>query len=198
MPLVREVLKNSTQTLETAGVQTPRLDVEILLAHVLGTSRENLLTRWDENLSPGTLEKFESLIERRKGREPVARITGVQEFWSLLFKVGDATLIPRPDSETLVEAALKKIPAAPPSGATPLRRYGHRCGRLPKRGPPGGLERLRRVALPARGILGQGLDQSGIQETVEVFFDPKTRKPTAMPDDFKQRLSALIVEADTI
>ncbi|MEE8294772.1 MAG: peptide chain release factor N(5)-glutamine methyltransferase [Sphingomonadales bacterium] len=114
MSLVREVLKYATKTLEPMGARTARLDAEILLAHVLGASRENLLTRWDENVSPDTLEKFVGLIERRKSREPIARITGVQEFWSLPFKINDATLIPRPDSETLVEAVLKKIPNESP------------------------------------------------------------------------------------
>lgn len=110
MPLVREVLKNSTEMLEAKGIQTPRLDAEILLANALGTPRENLLTRWDETVTLGNLKKFEALLGRRTKREPVARITGVQEFWSLPFKINQATLVPRPDSETLVEAVLKKIP----------------------------------------------------------------------------------------
>lgn len=110
MPVIREVLKNSTEMLEAKGIQTPRLDAEILLAQVLDTGREDLLTRWDETVTPDNLKKFEALLKRRSKREPVARITGVQEFWSLPFKVNDATLIPRPDSETLVEAVLKKIP----------------------------------------------------------------------------------------
>lgn len=114
MPQVGEVLKEATEALKACGTQTARLDAEILLAHVLGTPREDLLTRWDETFGPDELKKFEGLIERRAAREPVARITGVQEFWSLPFKINDATLIPRPDSETLVEAALKKIPKDKP------------------------------------------------------------------------------------
>lgn len=110
MAQVREALKRSTETLAASGIETPRLDAEILLGHALGTTRDALLTRWDEEISPVDLQNFKALIEKRRGREPVARITGFQEFWSLHFKINNATLVPRPDSETLVEAVLKKIP----------------------------------------------------------------------------------------
>lgn len=84
---------------------TPRLDAEVLLAHLLGCSRSELWLNQDRNIDP---EPFEKLIERRIQGEPVAHITGTREFWSLNLKVSPDVLIPRPDTETLIEVALKQ------------------------------------------------------------------------------------------
>jgi release factor glutamine methyltransferase len=110
---VRETLNEATNILKAAGVDTPRLDAEVLLAFAMDVPRKDLLLG---NLSPtpAQLLIFQEFVDRRKGREPVARITGIQEFWSRPFKVNEATLVPRPDSETLVEAALQKIPKDKP------------------------------------------------------------------------------------
>ena len=83
---------------------TPRLDAEVLLAHLLGCSRGELLLNQDRSID---LEAFEKLVKRRVQGEPIAHITGNREFWSLCLKVSPDVLIPRPDSETLIEVALK-------------------------------------------------------------------------------------------
>lgn len=80
---------------------TPRLDAELLLAHALGITREALLLGGDRPVPPG----FEALVQRRLAHEPVAYITGSRSFWTLDLQVTPAVLIPRPDSETLIEAA---------------------------------------------------------------------------------------------
>jgi release factor glutamine methyltransferase len=80
---------------------TPRLDAELLLAHALGITRDALLLDPDRTVPPG----FAALVERRAGGEPVAYITGRRGFWSIELAVGPGVLIPRPDSETLIEAA---------------------------------------------------------------------------------------------
>ncbi|MCZ8135562.1 MAG: peptide chain release factor N(5)-glutamine methyltransferase [Porphyrobacter sp.] len=88
---------------------TARLDAELLMAHLFGVSRSELLLRhMRDPVPPG----FAALIERRMGHEPVAYITGRQEFYGLPFMVTPTTLIPRGDSETLVEAALAAKPDA--------------------------------------------------------------------------------------
>ncbi len=92
------------------GGETPRLDAEVLLSHQLGCSRGNLLLNPDHNFDP---QGYEKLVDRRAAGEPVAHITGTREFWSLTLKVSPAVLIPRPDTETLVEVALK-LCAHPP------------------------------------------------------------------------------------
>ena len=82
---------------------TPRLDAELLMAHALGVTRERLLLGRRDGAAPSA---FESLVERRHAHEPVAYITGHREFWTIDLAVGPGVLIPRPDSETLIEAAI--------------------------------------------------------------------------------------------
>jgi release factor glutamine methyltransferase len=89
---------------------TARLDAEVLLMHVLEVGRPALITRASETLGPHRYETYRQLIARRAAGEPVAYITGVREFWSLPVHVAPAVLIPRPETETLVECALARIP----------------------------------------------------------------------------------------
>lgn len=105
--------------------ETPRLDAEVLLAHVLSLPRlEMLLT--DPVVPDDAQARFSAMVARRVAREPVALITGVREFWSLALKVTPDTLVPRPDSETLIEAAL----AAFPDGAARVLDLGTGSGAL--------------------------------------------------------------------
>ena len=93
------------------GSYTPRLDAEILMAHALGLSRERLLLNLRDAETP---DGFEALVARRLAGEPVAYITGTRDFWSITLKVGPGALVPRPDSETLIEAALDHFGAKGP------------------------------------------------------------------------------------
>jgi release factor glutamine methyltransferase len=86
-----------------AITDTPRLDAELLMAHALGISRENLLLHHFDQAAPPS---FEPLLQRRLAREPVAYIVGRRAFWTIELEVGPGVLIPRPDSETLIEAAI--------------------------------------------------------------------------------------------
>lgn len=85
---------------------TPRLDIELLLTHVLQKPRTYLFTWPEQVLNAEETEVFERLFHRREQGEPIAHVMGVREFWSLPLRVNPSTLIPRPDTETLVEAAL--------------------------------------------------------------------------------------------
>jgi release factor glutamine methyltransferase len=89
----------------------PRLEARLLLAHALGLTQNDLIR--DPN-RPVDAATFEALVTRRTAREPLALIVGHREFWSLDFRVSPATLIPRPDSETLIEAALAAYAGCPP------------------------------------------------------------------------------------
>ena len=102
---VRATLAEATQHL-TVVSDTPRLDVELLMAHALGTTREQLLLRHLDDPTPAT---FTALIDRRLTHEPVAYITGTRDFWTISLTVGPGVLIPRPDSETLLEAAVEHL-----------------------------------------------------------------------------------------
>jgi len=101
------LLRWTTGYFEEKGVPEPRASAEILLAHTLGMGRLDLYLRHDQPLTPEELARFKALILRRRLGEPVAYLTGHKEFWSLDFIVTLATLIPRPETEVLVEAVLK-------------------------------------------------------------------------------------------
>ena len=92
---------------------SPRLDAEVLLGRALGASRAQLYARPERELSDAERERFRADVGRRRAGWPIAYITGEQEFWSLPLEVSPATLIPRPDTELLVEQALLRLPPAP-------------------------------------------------------------------------------------
>lgn len=94
-----------------AHYETPTLEAELLLAHVLNLPRGKLHARSGLALQPGQLAQFSTLVERRAQGEPSAYLTGARGFWSLELQVTPDVLIPRPETELLVELALQKIPA---------------------------------------------------------------------------------------
>ena len=95
------------------GITTARLDAEVMLAHVLSLERIMLYARFDQPLQPRELAAIKTLVARRARREPVAHILGKKEFWSLDLAVNDNCLVPRPDSETIVEVALRRVDGRP-------------------------------------------------------------------------------------
>ncbi|RJQ08961.1 MAG: peptide chain release factor N(5)-glutamine methyltransferase [Bacillota bacterium] len=116
-----EVLRRATQALRLAGCQTPRLDAEVLLCHVAGTTRETLLAHPELALEPGTVRAYREAVERRRRGCPVAYITGGREFMGLEFEVGPGVLVPRPETELLVSVAVDRARAlgmAPGRGLT--------------------------------------------------------------------------------
>ncbi|MEE8393798.1 MAG: peptide chain release factor N(5)-glutamine methyltransferase [Rhodospirillales bacterium] len=100
-------MREAFGALAQAGIETARLDARVLLGHAIGCDWAALLVRHDGVMPLRQVEIFKSLIARRVRREPVAHIVGRREFWSLDFHVSAATLIPRPDSETVVEAVVE-------------------------------------------------------------------------------------------
>ena len=104
----KQALDAARATLEGTSA-TARLDAEVLLSHVLGCGRARLLAHPGTRLDPDARERFQALVERRRGGEPVAYLTGRREFWSLDLRVTPDTLIPRPETEHLVEAVLAAV-----------------------------------------------------------------------------------------
>jgi release factor glutamine methyltransferase len=93
--------------LANQGVESPRFDAEILLAHALGLNRAAVLSRPEQELTPKQLTLYRDLIARRGDREPLAYVVGYREFFGLVFVVDHRALIPRPETELLVEHALE-------------------------------------------------------------------------------------------
>ena len=107
MPTLLEVLRLSTGFLAQRGSSTARLDAELLTAHSLGLRRLDLYLQFDRPLREEELQPVRELLRRRGAGEPVAYLLGEREFYGRAFAVTPAVLIPRPDTETLVEAALQ-------------------------------------------------------------------------------------------
>jgi Methylase of polypeptide chain release factors len=103
---VRELMKFAIDHLEKLGFEETRLTVELLLSHALGCPRIQLYTSFDKPLSKEELTKFRSLYERRLVHEPVQYIVGSSNFMGLQLRVDPAALIPRPETETLVEQVM--------------------------------------------------------------------------------------------
>lgn len=96
-----------------AGGESPRADADVLLCHLLGCRRSYLMTWPERELDAAQQATLQGWLVRRLNGEPIAHLVGEREFWSLPLKVSPATLIPRPDTEVLVEQALTKIPQGP-------------------------------------------------------------------------------------
>lgn len=106
----RTLLEAARESLAAAGVEDARRDARLLLAAAIGCDASALVIEPGRMVDGRSAERFARFVERRQAREPVSRILGRREFWSLRFRLAPATLDPRPDSETLIEAALATIP----------------------------------------------------------------------------------------
>ena len=116
---IGRILKWTEQYFKDKDIESPRLDAEVLLAHVLEKQRIYLYVHFDEPLQPGELAAYREMIKKRVLRVPVAQILGEKEFMGLTFKVTADTLVPRPDTEILVQAAVDRLRAM--AGEEPLR-----------------------------------------------------------------------------
>ena len=110
-PSVRETLRRATDALVTAGVASPRVDAELLLAHVTGRSRSRLVLL--DRLTPAEAELYRQLIDRRSGGEPLQHLTGTAAFRYLELAVGPGVFVPRPETELLLELAANRLIGRP-------------------------------------------------------------------------------------
>ncbi len=106
---IGSILTWTKQYFADKGVASPRLDAEVLLSHILGKDRMYLYVNFDQPLAADELAAFREAVKKRAQRVPVAYITGRKEFFGLSFRVTPAVLIPRPDTEVLVETALRRL-----------------------------------------------------------------------------------------
>lgn len=116
---IGRILKWTEQYFRDKGIESPRLDAEVLLAHVLEKQRIYLYVHFDEPLQPAELAAYREMIKQRVLRVPVAQILGEKEFMGLTFKVTADTLVPRPDTEILVQAAVERLKAMKGEAKTP-------------------------------------------------------------------------------
>jgi release factor glutamine methyltransferase len=126
MATSEELLRLAVERLRLAGSESPRLDAELLLAHAIGTDRTVVIAHPEAVVSDGVAARFEEALVRRAAGEPVAYIRGFKEFHGLAFATDARALIPRPETERLVQLAefevLHRLTAAPrPRGTPPIR-----------------------------------------------------------------------------
>ena len=117
---IKQALEQATEQLNSSS-DTARLDAELLLMHALACSRVFLYAHSEDHLSPVQEQQYQQLLSRRIQGTPLAYLTGTREFWSMPLRVTKDTLIPRPETELLVELALKLI-TLPPNLSSPRRR----------------------------------------------------------------------------
>jgi release factor glutamine methyltransferase len=125
-PTVAELLRAAAERLTASGADAPRLDAEVLLARALGVERTGLLAYPEAPVGDGSRDAFEALVARREAGEPVAYLRGFREFHGLAFATDERALIPRPETELLVDAAIEEVVARlagtpRPVGAPALR-----------------------------------------------------------------------------
>ena len=109
MQQVKNLIKQGSQLLQNHGIPTHQIDAEVLLAHVLHAERYQLIMNPTLQVKEAEESTYKTMLQRRSKKEPVAYILGNKEFWGLNFMVNPTVLIPRPDSETLIELALKHV-----------------------------------------------------------------------------------------
>jgi release factor glutamine methyltransferase len=119
---VLELLRWTTAYFQRAGIDTARLDAEVLLAFVLDTERLRLYVDYEKPILSEERDRYRALVQRRAGeRVPVSQLLGQREFWSLPFRVNADVLTPRPETETLVEAVLSKVAAKKADSGAAIR-----------------------------------------------------------------------------
>ena len=106
---ILDIINRTTPFLESHGVESPRLNIELLLAHALGKRRLDLYLEFERELDEPALEKLREMVKRRAAGEPLQYITGETEFCGLKFAVDRRVLIPRPETELLVETVLEQL-----------------------------------------------------------------------------------------
>src|SRR5262249_31688906 len=109
---VGEALAQAIARLRAAGVPEPVADAQVLVAHALGTSRAGVIARPRDPLAAAHASRLDAVLRRRESREPTAYVVGEREFWSLSMAVDRRVLVPRPETELLVETACRLAPAA--------------------------------------------------------------------------------------
>lgn len=117
---IRDAFVETVAALREAGNETPELDARLLVCHAAGLTHEAFVARAGEGLPPGAAARLRAFLARRAGGEPVSRITGLREFYGRGFAIDATVLDPRPDTETLIEAALDVV-ASKGAREAPLR-----------------------------------------------------------------------------
>ena len=191
---IGRILKWTEGYFQKAGLDSPRLDAEVLLSHVLKKERIFLYVHFDQPMEAAELAAFKGCIKRRVQHQPVAYITGHKEFMGLEFKVTPATLIPRPDTEILVEAVLQRLKAGKEAENSLIADIGTGSGAICL-SLLNYLPRLQAVTVDispeALAVAEENAGLLGLLERVE-FLQGDMLEPLKQQERFSGRLSAIV------
>lgn len=191
---IGRILKWTEGYFQKAGLDSPRLDAEVLLSHVLKKERIFLYVHFDQPMEAAELAAFKACIKRRVQHQPVAYITGHKEFMGLDFKVTPATLIPRPDTEILVEAVLQRLKAGKEAENSLIADIGTGSGAICL-SLLNYLPRLQAVTVDispeALAVAEENAGLLGLLERVE-FLQGDMLEPLKQQERFSGRLSAIV------
>lgn len=166
---IRQALNRATGQMAAAGSAFAARDAELLLAHTLTCERELFFREPERSLNTGELERFEDSVSRRAAGEPLQHITGVQEFWSMEFRVDRRVLIPRPETEHLVEAALERIPADADTTLLDLCTGSGIVAAVLARERPRALVTATDISPEALSLAAENLRHLGLEERVRLL-----------------------------
>ena len=163
------VLDWTTRRFTDAGLDTPRLDAQVLLMHVLCCTRVHLYTHFDKPLAEGELAQLREMIRRRLAGQPVAYLVGEQEFWSAPFFVDSNVLIPRHDTEVVIQVVLDAFPdRATPRRILDLCTGSGAIGVTLARELPGATVVASDVSAAAAALATRNAERNGVAARVEV------------------------------
>lgn len=161
-----ELLSEARETLRKRGIRSADLDAELICCRARGFSRAELWAYPEEVADPEVVDKYHAMVKRRAAREPLAYILGVKEFWSLEFRVSPAVFIPRPETETLVEAVLEHL-AEDVTGTMLEVGTGSGCVAVALASERKGLRVVTTdVSLPALSVARENIARHGVDDRV--------------------------------
>ena len=199
---IRTILRRATHDLSVSGSPSPKLDAEVLLARLLGIDRTRIILEPGRELSEGEEAAFARSVERRRLGEPVSYILGEKEFWSLSFEVGPEVLIPRPETECLVEELLRSCRA--PGAGLRILDIGTGSGAIAialARELPEARVAATDISAGAIAVASRNAEAHGVAGRIEFFqgdlfaaaageWDIICSNPPYVPEDEYERLPA--------
>jgi len=198
---IRTLLQRSTRELAASGSPSPRLDAEVLLMHFLKTDRVQLYMHSEEEIPEEECTGFSLWVERRRRGEPVAYITGWKEFWSLRLEVNRDVLIPRPETECLIEEVLKRCGPVGPLRSIDIGTGSGAIGVVLAKELPSAHVTVTDIAPRALATARRNADRHGVAGQMEFLegdlfasavgeFDVIVSNPPYIPDDIYLLLPA--------
>ncbi|MEI7635379.1 MAG: peptide chain release factor N(5)-glutamine methyltransferase [bacterium] len=174
---IREAVAKGAEYLKGKGIDTPRLDAELLVGEATGLDRLGIYLKMDQPLNESEMERARALLLRRAAREPVAYILGRREFRSLEFEVNSSVLIPRPETEEIVDIAARELEARFPSamGEWRILEFGTGSGVIGicmAAEHPGARITATEISPPAAEIARRNARRHGVEDRMDVVLCP--------------------------